>query len=237
MLYCESSPSNKLYCVLMPRLTVLLLLVVALISACQPEATETSTHIAPAATPITTASNSELIEFTHGGVTIRMPKPAGWESFPTDSGVVVAEKFGSVADQGSLHGLMSYVFVNPLSDFPEANPADGNQAQAILNQIISDPSYIGVAKVSATHALNWQDYDSAYYLLSDPQANLRTLVIGVAVPEQGVVVICTLSAPAAHESNVRQHLTSVLGGLMINHTTISPEALAMLPDPLVFPTD
>jgi hypothetical protein len=33
------------------------------------------------------------------------------------------------------------------------------------------------------------------------------------------------------------HLTSVLGGLMINQTTITPESLASLPDPLEFPTD
>lgn len=177
------------------------------------------------------------VGFSRAGLNVRLRKPRDWEAFTTDGGIVVAEKFGTVADQGQLTGLMTYVFLTPLDEFPfvVSDDPNGSRAVEVLSKIVADGSYVGGANVSEVEGFTWSGHDAAYYLLTDRQTGLRTLVIGVALMQQNALLTATLSAPANLESHIRAALPSLLGGLMINSTQLSPDDLAALPDELTFP--
>ncbi|MCC6565465.1 MAG: hypothetical protein IT298_06845 [Chloroflexi bacterium] len=221
-------------------IAVMLAMSTALIG-CQPDTSAPASTSTPAA-PTQTVQPADYVfdghvGFSRGGLNVRLRKPRGWETFTTDGGIVVAEKFGTVADQGQLAGLMTYVFLTPLDDFPFdiAQGLDGSAAVDVLSSIIADDSYVGGSDVSAVEGFTWSGYDAAYYLLTDRQTGLRTLVIGVPLMQQGMLLTATLSAPAQLQPDIRTALPSLLGGLMINSTRLSPDDLAALPAELVFP--
>lgn len=223
------------------RIVAVVLAVSVALMGCQPDttappATSTPTVTPQAAPPVDYAFDGH-VGFSRAGLNIRLRKPRDWEAFTTDGGIVVAEEFGTVADQGQLAGLMTYVFLTPLDEFPFgiSDDTDGSRAVEVLSKIVADGSYVGGADVSAVEGFTWSGHDAAYYLLTDRQTGLRTLVIGVALMEQNVLLTATLSAPAQLESTIRMSLPSLLGGLMINTTRLSPDDLAALPDELAFP--
>jgi hypothetical protein len=213
---------------------LVLMVVVLWGAACMP-VPETSPR--PTRQPATESQSATSVGFSRDGLTVRLPKPAGWESFTTEYGVVIAEQFGTVADQGTLQGLMAYVFVAPMADFasPVVLQAPDRRAQRILRQIVSDAALVGTARASDPVAFAWGDYDAAYYLLTDDESNLKTVVLGVAVPNQDTLVIGTLSAPQTKAPAIRAALAELFGALTINDVSLSAEALNTLPQALDFP--
>lgn len=211
------------------------LIVVALWGAACMPVPETGPR--PTRQPPTDSQSATSVGFSRDGLTIRLPKPAGWESFTTEYGVVIAEQFGTVADQGTLQGLMAYVFVAPIADFasPVAMQSPDRRAQRVLRQIVSDASLVGTARASDPVAFAWGEYDAAYYLLTDDESNLKTVVLGIAMPNQDTLVIGTLSAPQAQASAIRAALTELFGALTINDIPLSAGALNALPQALEFP--
>lgn len=206
-----------------------------MVSACQPSPTD---ELQPATVITPTASQQAgVVGFSHEGLEVTLPKPEGWESFTTEYGVVIAEQFGTVADQGMLQGLMAYVFVTPNDEFPL--PVSGgepvNRAQLALRQIVGDASFIGSARVTDPVGFRWGETEAAYYLLSDTQSALKTLVVGIALPDKDALVIGTLSAPDDKAETIRAALESLFGQLNINGSPLSVDDLSVFPDPLVFP--
>jgi len=219
------------------RLLHLALAALILTSACQsnPENLP-QTRIATLVAPVPVFQDSANVGFMHEGLSVSLPKPSGWESFTTDYGVVIAEHFGTVADQGTLQGLMAYVFVTPLSDLPTLESTNQtNRAQQVLSQIVSDGSFVGTAQVSTPIGFVWDGIPAAYYLLTDHDSNLKTLVIGVAVPDTDVLLIGTLSAPLDDDKTIRAALEDIFGALTVNGVVMHPVGLDSLPDPLIFP--
>lgn len=217
------------------RLVILALAVLVCAPACQSTSetpTPTSVEIATVP-PVDETSN---VEFTRDGLTVSLPKPAGWESFRTEYGVVVAEKFGTVADLGKLHGVMAYVFVMPASGFDVPTPqAPFNLAEHILEQIVVDKAFIGAAHASSPVGFDWDGHAAAYYLLTDPEAGVKTIVIGVSIPNSGSLLISTLSAPLDDTQTLRTALYNLFGTLTVNGVGMDEQALNVLPDPLPFP--
>ncbi len=194
------------------------------------------TYVATVVIKTPAPDSAPSVGFTHEGLNVSLPKPQGWESFTTEYGVVIAEHFGSVAEQGKLQGLMAYVFVTPLTDLPTVeSDTPTNRAQQVLAQIVSDGSFIGTAQVSTPIGFLWDGVPSAYYLLTDHDSDLKTLVIGVAIPETELLLIGTLSAPMEESEAIRAILESLFGGLSVNGAVMRPIGLDSLPDPLVFP--
>lgn len=225
----------------MRYLAIAAIVVGTVLSACQPvEGTET---VSPISTPVVHTPGPEnfdtesAVSFSRSGLNVELPRPAGWESFTTDYGVVIAEKFPTVADHGKLQGLMAYVFVTPLVEFPFVIDDDPelNSALQVLTGIAEDASASGSAHVTHAEGFVWSGYDAAYYLLSEPSTGLRTLVIGVSLPESGVLLTCAVSAPHESAARIREILPLLLGGLMLNARAIGVDALHSMPDTLDFP--
>jgi len=220
------------------RVLPLILMMLGLTTACQsnPDSLP-QTRVVTVVAPATLAPQDPSdIGFTHEGLSVSLPKPAGWESFTTEYGVVIAEHFGTVADQGTLQGLMAYVFVTPLTDLPTVDTiAPVNHAQQVLAQIVSDGSFIGTAQVSTPIGFMWDGVPAAYYLLNDHDSRLKTLSIGVAIPDSDLLLIGTLSAPLDEAEAIRAALEPIFGALSVNGTVMQPIGLDSLPDPLIFP--
>lgn len=214
----------------------------AVFMGCQPDTTAPEPSPTPTVTPQAAPPVDFVFDgtvgFSRSGLNIRLRKPREWEAFSTNGGIVIAEKFGTVADQGQLAGLMTYVFLTPLDDFPFgiSDGPDGSRAVEVLSKIVSDGSYVGGADVSPVEGFSWSGHDAAYYLLTDRQTGLRTLVIGVALMQEHALLTATLSAPAVMETHIRAALPTLLGGMMINANRLSEDDLAALPGQLAFPT-
>ncbi len=227
--------------VVMRRLTLAAITVGAVLSACLPVDVAGTSTPAPTATMLATDprdfDTDGIVGFNRSGLSVELQRPKGWESFTTDYGVVIAEKFPSVADHGQLQGLMAYVFVTPLAEFPfviDEDPAL-NSALQVLAGIAADASASGSAHVTRAEGFEWAGYDAAYYLLSEPNSGLRTLVIGLSLPETGVILTCAVSAPHQSAARIRAMLPLLLGGLMLNTQTIGADDLQGLPETLDFP--
>ena len=160
--------------------------------------------------------------------------PAGWESFTTDYGIVLAEELGSVATDGRLNGMLVHVFVPPMDDFKLPTSSE-NRAWYILHEIIKNPEYVGEAAISEPIAFRWGEYEAAYYLMDSGEGHL-TIVVGVVVPDVNQLVVCHTSAPADQAQRIRDNLPDLLDGFVINDIRLDGTLLdAALPSELSFP--
>ena len=112
-------------------------------------------------TPQIDTSQKDRIAFTVGDIELEANRPADWEYYPTDYGVVVAEYLSAVAQEGQLGGLFTHIWVPPLDDF-SFSAADSNRAYSILRRIIQTPEYVGASVVSVPYSFEWGDASAAY---------------------------------------------------------------------------
>lgn len=174
------------------------------------------------------------IDFTRGGVGIVLPRPKGWEELATDSGVLIAERFARLADRGVQQGLMASVFVSPLSEFPEAAGENGQITREILESLIAaHPD--DERRSSEVQPFTWGGYDAAYYLVSEADSGPRILIVGLTLPDEGVLLTGSVSAPRARAGQIREAAPLLLGGVAVNGVALGPDGLDALPAPLVFP--
>ncbi|MCU0498273.1 MAG: hypothetical protein MUF87_13050 [Anaerolineae bacterium] len=209
---------------------------ILLISACQPAVAPLTPTVDQGFNTPPIQSTDETITFENNGITLTVKRPDNWEYFSTEYGIVIGEQFGSVATEGQLQGLMTYVFTTPLEDYTADVIAGsrGNRAKLILDQITADPVYTANIAVSDTIPFNWDGYDASYYLLSGDDGN-ATIVIGVVIPEVNSLLSTSISAPYEQRDRIRPSLGVLLEGLAINNVRLSDMILDQIADPLVFP--
>lgn len=233
-----------------------ILLLLVLITACSPtpveepnlavtNPTDTTWHMNTILTP--TLSPHGSVEFIVDGVEIAIDKPANWELFSTQDGVILSENVGGIEQVGVLHGMFIYVWVPPLESMsevgtsvpastPHANGTrEGNLAWNILNKVITDPVFIGDASAYAPVAFVWDNHEAAYYLANERNEKVM-IVLGVMLAGSQRMVASTIAAPANSSPQLRATMLQMLGSLRVGEHTFSAETLAQhLPDPLQFP--
>lgn len=220
---------------------LLVLLFSILVAACQPEpnpeASEQPLTLAVEQRDETLAAvdaTNQTVSFRNGMVALRVNKPATWESFSTENGIVISEHFGSVATGGVLEGVMTYTFVLPLRKFTPETGTELNRAQEILNEMLSDPNHNRGFAYTPPAAFTWEKYDAAYTLLAGADGNV-TMMLGVAVPEIEALLSCSITSPHAQHARIREMLPILLDGLAVNNIVFDGDDLNSLPDPLDFP--
>lgn len=233
-----------------------ILLLLILITACSSASVEESTSAVTNPTDTTwhmnniltpTLSPNGAVVFVVDGVEISIHKPANWELFPTQDGVILSENVGGIEQVGVLRGMFIYVWVPPLESVsevgtgvpslpPTANAAAaGNLAWNILNNVITDPVFIGDASAFAPVAFEWDNHDAAYYLANERNEKVM-IVLGVMLSGSQRMVASTIAAPANNTPEMRAVVLQMLGSLRVGDHTFSAETLAQhLPDPLQFP--
>ncbi len=210
-----------------------------LLTACAPTASSTPRQMIPTAA-VDSRIDAQQVRLSTADLDISLPRPNNWESFTTEYGVVLGEQFGNVASGGSLEGIILYLFASPLEDylFPATDSdVTTNTAERIQRRIVTDPDYIGSARVQDPRGFTWDAHEAAYYLLRDDSIQAYSMVFHIVAPGSDHVVICTISAPLAQRDRIRAALPQLLDGLQINGHTLSGEALNTLPDPLDFPDE
>jgi hypothetical protein len=220
---------------------LLVFILCLLVSACQPEPIQEPTEQYLNLTIAADQGNETLtavditdqtVSFRKGTLALRINKPATWESFSTENGIVIGEHFGSVATAGVLEGIMTYTFVTPLHEFTART--DDNIAWAILGEILADPVYSAGVTYTDPTGFQWGEYDAAYALLTGKDGNV-TMMVSVAVPEIATLLSCSVSSPHAQHARIRELLPTLLDGLVLNNIVFKGDDLAVLPDPLMFP--
>jgi hypothetical protein len=218
------------------RILIAILCIMAL-AACQtnpiPPTSLPETPTPHAATPLEFEFEGQS-ELALDGLTIGLPKPKGWESLSTETGMIIAERFARLVDRGVQQGLMAFVFVTPLSDFPDTGSASEQRTQDILTHLIAaypDDEH----RSSDVLTFTWSGYDAAYYLLSEADSGPQMLMVGVTLPDEGVLLTGAVSAPRARAGQIREAAPLLLGGVAVNGAVLGRDGLDTLPDPLVFP--
>ena len=207
------------------------------LAACQP-GPATPTVLAETPTPrVLQPSELEFdrhIDFAVDGVTVVLPMPKGWEDILTETGVIIAEHFPRLADRGIQQGLMASVFVTALTEFPDIDSANGQSTHEILTSL-SEAHPDDALRSGDVQTFRWRGYDAAYYLVSEASDGPQMLIVGVTLPDGGVLLTGSVSAPRARAGQIREAAPLLLGGVVINGVALGPDGLDTLPDPLVFP--
>lgn len=188
--------------------------------------------------PEALTAEAQSVWTTHesDGVTLRIQIPQGWQSYQTSDGVVLTEHIGTAETAGQLQGILVYIFVPHMGRFSLPQSEDVNMAWAVLNQVVSDPDYVGRALVSDPVAFDWDHHDAAYYLLNNRDGTL-TLLLAMSLAQRRKLVVCHISMPEADADRLRPLLPGLLRTLTVNDVAVDASALDLLPDPLVFPVD
>lgn len=182
------------------------------------------------------ASGEHWTRHNAGAVSLKVIVPDGWETYNTPAGIVLNEHMGSSAPDSPLRGFLIHIFVPTDAGFDMA-PADNvNLAWFVLNQVVTNPDYIGSALVSPPVAFDWDHHEAAYYLLNN-RDNTVTMLLALALPDRNNLVVCHVSAPESQAARIRMLLPDLLASLTIDGRHIRPDALRDLPDPLEFPTE
>ncbi len=209
-----------------------LLAAVLLLTACQSAAPTETIPETPEATSDSGSTSPGWLETDMNGVSFGMWRPAGWET-DQNNGLVIAEH--TVSSTGMIEGgVLIHCFV-PAPDEFDVPDSDANYAWAVLDRVVHMPSHMGYdVVVSKPAAFQWDTYQAAYYLITTGDG-VRALVIALAIPGMGKVVVCNISAPTAQSERIRAMLPDLLDDLTIDGTSLDGKALDALPNPLPFP--
>jgi len=170
------------------------------------------------------------------GINLKVKIPTGWEMDNTDSGIILTEHMGKPETGGILEGIVVYIFIPPLDEFPVNQTEDTNVAWQIMKQIIKNPDYVGNALVSEPVAFDWDRHDAAYYLLNNRDGTV-TLLLAIGLGDDQRLAVFHISLPEDQADRLRPMLPELLGSLTIDDIAVDVSALRQLPDPLVFPVN
>jgi hypothetical protein len=215
-------------------LKFLVLIVIACIAGCQLSSSQSSTIIPSTPDLSPTPSDGWAVhDGTEIGLKIKIPY--GWETYNTESGIVLTEHMGNPETGGVLEGILIYIFIPPhMTDIRVHNSESENIAWQMLKQIISKREYIGDALVSEPVAFDWDHHDAAYYLLNNRDGTV-TLLLAMGLADDQHLVVSHISLPQIQANRLRPLLPELLGSLTIDDIPVDVTALNHLPDPLIFP--
>jgi hypothetical protein len=170
------------------------------------------------------------------GINLKIKVPDGWDTYNTESGIVLSEHMGTAETGGVLEGLLVYVFVPHSEAFELPHWNGNNLAWAMLKRVVSDRDYVGNALASEPQAFDWDGNEAAYYLLNNRDGTL-TMLLAVELSSTHELIVCHMSMPEADGQRIRPLLPDLLGSLTINGGQMRADALQRLPNPLNFPAD
>jgi hypothetical protein len=194
----------------------------------------TAPTIAPTQAPEPTQRPPQYSRYTLGDVELGLNTPYGWETYATESLVILAEHSGSITNSDELRGMIVHIFVHPLDSFTIPTSDQPNLALTVLNQIVRQPDYVGEAAVSEPVGFLWDNHDAGYYLIQH-DAN-SALLLALTLPDLQKLLICSFSAPVQDSYRIRQMLPRLLEGFTLEGERMDVNALLSLPDPLRFPS-
>jgi hypothetical protein len=214
-------------------LKFLVLIVIVGIAGCQSSPSQSSAIITE--TPDLSPAPSDSWAVHEGtGISLKIKIPYGWETYNTESGIVLTEHMGKPETGGFLEGILIYVFIPHLDGFHVNYSDNTNIAWEMLKQVISKPEYVGNALVSEPVAFDWDHHDAAYYLLNNRDGTV-TLLLAMGLSDGQRLVVSHISLPESQADRLRPLLPELLGSLTIDNVSVDVTALNSLPDPLVFP--
>jgi hypothetical protein len=208
---------------------IIVALLTSLLAGCK-MGTPRETPTAADLTPETTAAIDSWAHRSLEGVDIAIQTPPGWQAIHIEDGLLLAEHANLEAAEGAL----VYIFVYDIDELEPGDNVSPNLAWQVLNSVAQMPEHMENSVVSETVAFGWSGHQAAYYLLTDRDHN-HTMVVALALPSEGKLVIANISTPAKDADRIREVLPIVLSDLTVNGERMDVSALDELPDPLEFP--
>ncbi len=171
------------------------------------------------------------VHYSKDQVTLVLSRPDRWKTLATDYGIIMGENFASVETAGILEDLLVYASIIPIAD---TVAQDENLAYSMLNSALTYAVEHQNTVYSEVRSFNWDGYDAAYYVATNDEGNTM-FVVGVAVPDQGVIVTCTLSAPYKHHHRISEMLPTLFNSARVNTVSLSHDPFEKLIEELSFP--
>jgi len=175
------------------------------------------------------------LETEADGVRLGLWKPAGWAA-DTRDGLILAERVRPAPNSPSElpHGVVVNFFFPELSHF-ETGSDPSNHAVSVMEQALALPNVVeGTIGYTSPQGFDWHGHEAAYYLLCGSGA-VRTVVIGVFLPDRHKLLVINVSMVDSQVDEVRASLPTLFAGFMIDGIEMGGAALDILPEPLDFP--
>lgn len=217
----------------MSRLWLALTGIFILLASCStpPSVSDSTPAAQPEASPETTWLEGET-----AGVEIGLWKPAGWNA-DTHGGLLLSEQVADTNTQPypTIRGVVVSFFCPNLEIFEHQSDSP-HVAMDIMDQAVALPHVRAVSvAISDPVPFDWNGHDAAYYLLTG-HGEMRTLVIGIYLPERDKLLAMNISMPEQEAGRVRAMLSGIFSDFQVEGVVLGGEALNQLPQPLVFPT-
>jgi hypothetical protein len=196
---------------------------------CQSDSTISRDHIVLSTiTPAPPSADNRLVIHSDDLI-INVPHPANWHYYQMEHGLVLVEPTGISSSEQVFDGMIFHIWTQPILDFGEG---DFSSPQAIFEQIVLDPLYIGHAVSSTPQAFQWGDIEASYYLLDNQRGHI-SLIIGMMIPNHPQLIAINMSAPSAQPDLLRQQALVLLDDILIDGIATSGAILdQILPEQL-----
>lgn len=204
-----------------------------LLAACNPSPDATGVSLStPSASP---EPVSVWLETVDEGIRLGLWKPAGWAA-DTRDGLILAERVRPAPNSSTElpHGIVVNFFFPELSHF-ETGDDSSNHAVDVMEQALALPNVVaGTVGYTAPQGFDWRGHEAAYYLLCG-RGDVRTLVIGVFLPDRHKLLVINVSMVNSQVDEVRASLPTLFAGFTVDGVEMGGAALDILPEPLEFP--
>lgn len=191
-----------------------------LLTACLP----VSIPASPSPHPI---GSDEFVDLPLSNITIKIRRLPGWSLYNDAEHIVLTEEITPLDPEGVLHGIVIHLWVAEMT-------ADGTIVEA-LHHILQTSDIGDDAVYSEPQAFEWQQHESAYYLLNTHNDNVA-LVLVVRLPESPQMLAINITTSLDDHARIRKLLPELFMGFMINNHPLSHHDLYHIPESLDFPT-
>jgi hypothetical protein len=177
-------------------------------------------------------------------VSVNLWRPVGWTVDSHSSRLTLLQHSPSIAQtsRSPENGVIVHFFSAPLERFIEddqsliaMNAQGENRALELLTRAIDNPREVGSAWVSQPQPFEWADHDAAYYLAAHGD-EVRTLVMGIFLPEREKILVINVSIPMDQVEVFREMLPALFTDFTVDGVRFGGQALNALPAQLQFPT-
>lgn len=185
-------------------------------------------------TPSLTPVPERTLRLSQDGVTLALDVPPAWQSRVANERIILMQMSEPIDAQGIINGVVVNLWL-PAKNIVPNTPTANTSTLEVLSQFLSNPSITESATLSTPVAFQWQQYDSAYYLLNGGDGNI-TLVVALTAPQTQRMIAINLSTSLDNTDSLLPTLSLLLERMSVNDNALDASLIAFLPTELPVPT-
>jgi hypothetical protein len=181
-----------------------------------------------------TPAPERTLRLSQDGVTLALDVPPLWQSRVANERIILMQMNQPMNAEGILNGVVVNLWLPAKNAMPNT-PAGSATTVEVLSQFLNNPSITESATISTPVAFQWQQYDSAYYLLNAGDGNI-TLVVALTAPQTQRMIAINLSTSLDNTDSLVPTLSLLLERMSVNDNALNASLVSFLPTELPVPT-